>query len=201
MKQSLCAHCKNCEEVKYDGFLCDCMGYLDNKSLEDGCMMFEDDGFVNPKTTKEENKMNDKHSSMSDMIATMALNGATKEELERVIKYSATVIDAERARTNLGIEELEKKYMKVKVDSKPKTYNKELDLVGTFFDRNDALIQSAPRNSLLGMLKELNEAMVNIEGHCVDPRPSDIDLKKAEAHITHVALMLAQMWSDENEDI
>lgn len=57
MKESLCAHCKNCEEIKYDGFFCDCTGYIEDKSVEDGCAMFEDDGFVNPKTTsKEENK-------------------------------------------------------------------------------------------------------------------------------------------------
>ena len=89
MKESLCARfLKNCEEV-------------------------ENDEFVNPKTTKEDNKMNDKNYqySMSDLIATMAINGATKDELERVIKYSAAVINAERARKELGIEELEKKYM------------------------------------------------------------------------------------------
>ena len=56
------------------------------------------------------NNKNHKY-SMSDIIATMAINGATKEELDRVIKYSAAVIDAERARKELGIDELEKKYM------------------------------------------------------------------------------------------
>lgn len=57
MNKSLCAHCKNCEEVKYDGFMCDCTGYIEDKTTLTGCDMFEDDGFSNPKTTnKEENK-------------------------------------------------------------------------------------------------------------------------------------------------
>jgi len=47
---------------------------------------------------------------MSDMIATMALNGATKEELDRAIRYSAAVITAERLRKDLDIDELKKKY-------------------------------------------------------------------------------------------
>ena len=114
MNKSLCAHCKNCEEVKYDGFLCDCTGYLEDKTTSTGCVMFEDDGFVNPETTnKEENEMTNKNHqySMSDVIATMAINGATKDELDRIIKYSAAVIDAERARKELDIDELEKKYM------------------------------------------------------------------------------------------
>ena len=51
--------------------------------------------------------------SMNDLIATMTIDGATKDELERVIKYSAAVIDAERARKDLSIDELEKKYMTV----------------------------------------------------------------------------------------
>ena len=98
MNKSLCAHCKNCEEVKYDGFLCDCTGYLEDKTTSTGCVMFEDDGFVNPETTnKEENEMTNKNHqySMSDVIATMAINGATKDELDRIIKYSAAVIDEE----------------------------------------------------------------------------------------------------------
>lgn len=56
MKKSLCAHCKNCEEVKYDGFMCDCTGYIEDKTTSTGCAMFEDDGFVNPKTTNKEDK-------------------------------------------------------------------------------------------------------------------------------------------------
>ena len=46
MKESLCAHCNNCGEVKYDGFLCDCTGYIENQTTSTGCDMFEDDGFV-----------------------------------------------------------------------------------------------------------------------------------------------------------
>lgn len=59
MKESLCAHCKNCKEVKYDGFLCDCTGYIEDKTTSTGCAMFEDDGFSNPKTTNKEEKDND----------------------------------------------------------------------------------------------------------------------------------------------
>lgn len=159
--------------------------------------------------------MNDKKYSMSDIIATMAINGATKEELDRAIKYSAAVIDAERAR-----KELEKKYMSryplpttveivtEKEDSpieyEPKTYEEELDAVDAFFDKYDELISTASRNSLLGMCNDLNNAMVCIEGHIVGETESDAnntDLKEAEEHITHVALLLAQMWSDENPDI
>lgn len=158
--------------------------------------------------------------SMSDMIATMAINGATKEELDRAIKYSAAVIDAERARKELGIDELERKYMSryplpttveivpEKEDSpieyEPKTYEEELDSVDAFFDKYDTRIQSAPRNSLLGMLNDLDNAMVCIEGHIMgetESNTNNTDLKEAEAYITHVTLLLAQMWADENPDI
>lgn len=217
MEKSLCAHCKNCEEIKYDGFLCDCTGYIEDKATSTVCSMFEDDGFVNPEiTNKEENKMN----NMSDMIATMAINGATKEELDRAIKYSAAVIDAERARKELGIDELERKYMSryplpttveivpEKEDSpieyEPKTYEEELDSVDAFFDKYDTLIDTAPRNSLLGMMNDLDNAIVCIEGHIVgetESNTNNTDLKEAEAYITHVTLLLAQMWSDENQGI
>lgn len=158
--------------------------------------------------------------SMSDMIATMAINGATKEELDRVIKYSAAVIDAERARKEFNINELEKKYMSryplpttveivpEKEDSpieyEQKTYEEELDAVDAFFDKYDTLIDAAPRNSLLGMLNDLDNAIVCIEGHIAgetESNTNNTDLKEAEAYITHVALILAQMWSDENSDI
>ena len=43
MKESLCAHCKNCVEVKYHGFLCDRTGYIEDKTTSTGCVMFEDD--------------------------------------------------------------------------------------------------------------------------------------------------------------
>lgn len=165
------------------------------------------------------NNKNHKY-SMSDIIATMAINGATKEELDRVIKYSAAVIDAERVRKDLGIDELEKKYMSryplptvveivtEKEDSpieyEPKTYEEELDAVDAFFDKYDELISTAQRNSLLGMMNDLDNAMVCIEGHIMSETESNTnntDLKEAEAYITHVTLLLAQMWSDENLDI
>lgn len=169
MNESLCAHCKNCEEVKYDGFLCDCTGYIEDKSVEDGCDNFKDDGFdcakkavedevktmyqkepygdydklvkfrndvidaigisnagytddwldkfvdsqavdIIRKAVNESTRKTSKH-YMADLIATMTINGATKDELDRAIKYSAAVIDAEKARKDLGIDELEKKYM------------------------------------------------------------------------------------------
>lgn len=145
--------------------------------------------------------MKDKKYSMADIIATMAINGATRDELERAIKYSAAVIDAERARKALGIDELVEKY--INVDSH-ETYEKELDAVDAFFDKYDALISTASRNSLLGMLNDLDNAMVCIEGHILgetESNTNNTDLKEAEEYITHVTLLLAQMWSDENPDI
>jgi hypothetical protein len=271
MKKPLCAHCKNCKEVKYDGFLCDCTGYIADKNVEEGCDHFEDDGFdlakkpldqaiedevktmyrkkpyedydklvkfrndvidaigisnagytddwldkfvdsqaaaIIRKAVNESSKNTSKH-HMADLIATMTINGATKEELDRAIKYSAAVIDAERSRKDLGIDELVEKY--IKVDShgdcpESKTYEGELDAVDAFFDKYDALIKSAPRNSLLGMINELNDAFLYIEGVIGDrdeqllPSNEDV-LNQSKKHITHVALILAQMWSDENRDI
>ena len=46
MEKSLCAHCINCGEVKYDGFLCDMTGYTENKSVECGCHDFVSDSDV-----------------------------------------------------------------------------------------------------------------------------------------------------------
>lgn len=168
------------------------------------------------KAVNESARKTSKH-YMADLIATMAINGATKEELDRAIKYSAAVIDAERARKELGIDELEKKYMSryplpttievvtEKEDSpieyEPKTYEEEFDAVDAFFDKYDTLIDTAPRNSLLGMLNDLDNAMVSIEGHIAGETESYADLKEAKEHITHVSLILAQMWSDENQDI
>jgi len=43
MKNSLCAHCLNCSEIKYDGFFCDETGYTESKDISDGCEMFKDD--------------------------------------------------------------------------------------------------------------------------------------------------------------
>lgn len=45
MKKSLCAHCTHCCEIKYDGFMCDITGYLEDKTTldGDGCDAFEDD--------------------------------------------------------------------------------------------------------------------------------------------------------------
>ena len=43
MEKSLCAHCIHCCEVKYGGFMCDNGGYLENKSVNDGCKYFEND--------------------------------------------------------------------------------------------------------------------------------------------------------------
>lgn len=193
------------------------------------------------------NNKNHKY-SMSDIIATMAINGATRDELERAIKYSAAVIDAERARKDLGIDEIEKKYMTVDshksrcrdcaclvegndgswccdelekdihniqdedcpetsdspIEYELKTYEEELEAVDAFFDKYDELISTAQRNSLLGMMNDLDNAMVCIEGHIMgetESNTNNTDLKEAEAYITHVTLILAQMWSDENPDI
>ena len=86
-------------------------------------------------------------------------------------------------------------------------YDEEYDAVEAFFDKYESLIKDAPQNSLLGMIRDLDNAMVSIAGHRIDvdhlsrESESDSNLKEAEACITHVALILAQMWSDENQDI
>lgn len=46
MDNSLCAHCTHCDEVKYDGFMCDKTGYVENKEIEDDCKYFESDAFA-----------------------------------------------------------------------------------------------------------------------------------------------------------
>lgn len=43
MINSLCAHCLNCEEVKYDGFFCNETGYIEDKYIEEGCENFKSD--------------------------------------------------------------------------------------------------------------------------------------------------------------
>lgn len=145
--------------------------------------------------------MNDKKYSMSDIIATMVINGATRDELERAIKYSAAVIDAERARKALDINGLIEKY--INPDSH-EAYEEELEAVDAFFDKYDELIYTAQRNSLLGMMNDLDNAMVCIEGHITgetESNANNTDLKEAEKYTTHVTLLLAQMWADENPDI
>lgn len=47
---------------------------------------------------------------ISEFILNMIEHGATKEELARVIEYSAAVIDCERIYKDLQIEELKQKY-------------------------------------------------------------------------------------------
>lgn len=44
------------------------------------------------------------------LVADMTLNGATVEELERAIKYSASVMDAKKSYEENGIEKLRIKY-------------------------------------------------------------------------------------------
>lgn len=46
MNNCLCSHCANCGEVKYDGFLCDETGYLENKSVSEGCQFFKEENFT-----------------------------------------------------------------------------------------------------------------------------------------------------------
>ena len=159
MNESLCAHCKNCEEVKYDGFFCDCTGYIEDKTLSDGCVMFEDDGFIMPETA---NKIDTKRDDFDgDTLSFVPV---------------------------------------------PKTFEEEYKMVEAFFDKYESLIRSAPRNSMLGMLNDLDDAFLNIEGVIGDRDegllPSnERALKQSKEAITHVALILAQMWSDENQDI
>lgn len=93
--------------------------------------------------------------------------------------------------------------MSIKFEKRP--YEEEFKMVDAFFDKYQTLIDDAPQNSLLGMIRDLDGAMANIEGHVTDFDNGqswyDANLKEAKEHITHVALILAQMWSDENQDI
>ena len=43
MKNYMCAHCKHCNEIKYDGFFCDETGYIESKTFDKGCDKFESD--------------------------------------------------------------------------------------------------------------------------------------------------------------
>lgn len=88
----------------------------------------------------------------------------------------------------------------------PKTFEEEYKMVEAFFDKYESLIRSAPRNSILGMINDLDDAFLNIEGVIGDRDegllPSnDRALNRSKRYITHVALILAQMWADENQDI
>lgn len=91
------------------------------------------------------------------------------------------------------------------IEYKPKTYEEEYDAVEAFFDKYESLIEDAPRNSLLGMIGDLDNAVENIEEHRFDMDDKGAegyeDLTMARDDIVHVMLVLAQMWSDENQDI
>ena len=95
--------------------------------------------------------------------------------------------------------------MAIKFEKRP--YEEEYEMMDSFFDKYQTLIDDAPQNSLLGMIRDLDDAMMEIAGHRIDvdhlndESEKDEHLKSAEEHITHVALILAQMWSDENQDI
>lgn len=86
-------------------------------------------------------------------------------------------------------------------------YDEEYDAVEAFFDKYESLIKDAPENSLLGMIRDLDDAMMEIAGHRIDvdhmsdESEKDEHLQSAEESITHVTLLLAQMWADENQDI
>lgn len=77
-------------------------------------------------------------------------------------------------------------------------YEEEFDMVGAFSDKYDSLIEDAPRNSLLGMFRDLDDTL----GDVLNAKDEDnIDLIRARENIVHVMLIMAQMWSDENQDI
>lgn len=145
---------------------------------------------------------------MSDLIATMALNGATKEELNRCIEYSAAVIQLEKMREAKGIDELERKYCGCDVthsplfplDREPDSDN-ELESLECFMEKYKSLIETAPRNSLLGMIRDLDNAWTLCMPELCHGGEDDGDREAACNTITHVQLILAQMWADENQDI
>ncbi|MBO7448960.1 MAG: hypothetical protein J6U54_01210 [Clostridiales bacterium] len=77
-------------------------------------------------------------------------------------------------------------------------YEEEFDMVGAFADKYESLIEDAPRNSLLGMFRDLDDTL----GDVLNAKDEDnIDLIRARENIVHVMLIMAQMWSDENQDI
>lgn len=92
-------------------------------------------------------------------------------------------------------------------NTEKRSYEEEYDSLEVFFDKYQKLIDDAPRNSLLGMIRDLDNAMVEIAGHRIDvdhmsdESEKDEHLQSAEESITHVALLLAQIWADENQDI
>ena len=145
---------------------------------------------------------------MSDLIATMALNGATKEELNRAIEYSSLAIKLDKMREAKGIDELERKYcdgekcdMSVSpLDREPDSDN-ELESLECFMGKYQSLIETAPRNSLLGMIRELDNAWSLCMPELCHSGEDDGDREEACNIITHVQLILAQMWADENQDI
>ena len=95
--------------------------------------------------------------------------------------------------------------MAIKFEKRP--YEEEYEMVEAFFDKYQSLIDDAPQNSLLGMIRDLDDAMTEIEGHRIDidhmsdESEKDEHIQSAKESITHVALLLAQIWADENQDI
>ena len=86
--------------------------------------------------------------------------------------------------------------MSITFESRP--YEEEFDMVGAFADKYDSLIEDAPRNSLLGMFRDLDDTL----GDVLNLKDEDnIDLIRARENIVHTMLILAEMWSDENQDI
>ena len=140
---------------------------------------------------------------MSDMIATMALNGATKEELHRCIEYSAAVIQLEKMRDAKGIDELERKYCGCDVthspiEYEPMHYEERVAAMDCFFEKYGDWIDQATDNSLLGMICILNNAWLELENERLQ---NDNAIGDTLEDIMFVETLLAQMWADENQDI
>lgn len=97
MKDSLCAHCLSCGEVKYGGFMCDNSGYLENKSVNEGCKNFENDA----------DQFNDNVKKAKEPVITETIK-------ERVASLSAIRANAETSMETYteGMKELYHQFLK-----------------------------------------------------------------------------------------
>lgn len=97
MEKSLCAHCLNCSEIRYDGFMCDCTGYIEDKSVHDTCDNF----------TCDAEQFNDNIKKATESVITEAIK-------ERVASLSAIRADAETAMKTYseGMKDVYKQFLK-----------------------------------------------------------------------------------------
>ena len=78
------------------------------------------------------------------------------------------------------------------------TFEERQAALDVFFEKYRELIYAADENSLLGMVRMLEDTITDLEKvkewDCVN-------LVRARKNVSYVECLLAQMWSDENQDI